>query len=856
MRGSRIFRLSADGHDGRVIRFVSGLPAKLSESLAGDKPTSWVTVTRTGKFFDRRYGEFEITRAMLAEMVANFDAGTYGQEIFLDVSHEPDKGAAAKVVKLTIEGDRLRALVEWTPYGVEAVKGRGFRYLSAEFHENWQDNEQRATHGCVLLGAGLTTRPVIKRLDPVSLSEQTDGEGAAILLHPTLLSELIHEVRTTMNKHLEQLKAALAAKKLSEAAIASVLKAAEQAMTGMTDEAAMKALCEQLLDGAVKLAESGQTPGSISISLGMTDAAVAELVAKKLAEQSAAAKTLAETAAAKAKLLADTVGEKIKDADIAKELCESVSGVVAGMDDAGVKALAEKLIKLGEPLVAQKQLSTLGWGNFRGNAIINVDSSNQVKALQAAVDKRLGFEGMPARRRFELSGGVEVAEGKALAEKVLAAFDAEHGRQLHAEHKMLAGGDGIMSDVAVPAVFERTVIREVLYQMVGLALVDVGSDVFSQSVSIPYSYRDTTAAGKGNTRTYEGQGIKRAGIKQALDLAYPLPQKLAFEISDEMRYLTGNGQLNFDVVAENARNAIRIVGEDTESLIWNEQVNASDEYAVTAVANESLTGVNGTNKVFVLAQFPVVKPRKIFDLQGNQVGSTVNPVTFTYNGAACYEYDGTGTQSAGTYFVMDYTLGEVRFVTQAGAAVTPTNALPIVATAYSYSTNVAKWDTDLGSLKMKERYDDLLYRIGLRKSLLEDQRSYAASQLLMSGTLMTAIEQAEQFGANFARPGTALDQNGNLGAVKGIPGFKSYAPGLQLGDNRIVVGQRGLTRFRMLKPWQLGQLQDQKDANGRFTGKKEAYGDQFVALHTPSPLKAGFTSIVLYSATGRVNRAA
>ena len=60
----------------------------------------------------------------------------------------------------------------------------------------------------------------------------------------------------------------------------------------------------------------------------------------------------------------------------------------------------------------------------------------------------------------------------------------------------------------------------------------------------------------------------------------------------------------------------------------------------------------------------------------------------------------------------------------------------------------------------------------------------------------------------------------------------------------------------MLKPWALGQLQDQKDANGRFTGKKEAYGDQFIALHTPLPLKAGFTSIVLFSATGRVNRAA
>lgn len=854
MRGSRHFRLSESGSGGRTIRFVSGLPKALSESLTGDAPKSWVTVTRTGTFFDRRYGQFEITRAMLAEMVANFDANTYGQEIFFDVSHEPDKGASAKLIKLAIEGDRLRALVEWTKYGVEAVKERGFRYLSAEFDENWQDNEKRATHGCVLLGAGLTIRPVIKHLDPISLSEQNDSDTAAILLHPTLLSELMNEVKNTMNKHLEELKKQLAAKGLSEAAITAAVKLAEQAMTGMTDDGAMKTLCDAFAANAKQLSESG---GATTIQVnGLSAADVNAAVAKALAEQQTAAKTLAEQGASRRKLLADTVGEKVKDAEVVLQTCKPFDSLVATLSEDQVKALAGEVIALAEPLAAQKQLASMGFGNFRGNAIISVDSSNQIKALQEAVDKRLGLSSKPAIQRFSLSNGVEVPEGKMLAEKVLAAFDAEHGQQMHVEHKMLAGGDGIMSDVAVPSIFERTVIREVLYQMVGMALVNSDTAPYSQSVFIPYSYRDTTAAGKNDTRTYEGQPVKRAGVKQTGDTAYPIPQKLAFEISDELRYLTGNGQISFDILAENAANAIRIVGEDTERLIWNEQVNASDEYAVTAIANEALTGVNGTNKVFVLANFPVVKPRKIFDLQGNQIGNTLNPVTFTYNGAACYEYDGSGTQSAGTYFSLDYNLGEVRFVNQLGAIVTPTNALAIVATAYSTSTNVYKWDTDLGGVKVKERYADLLYRIGLRKSLLEDQRSYPASQMLMSGTLMTALEQAEDFAANYARNGTVLDQNGNLGAVKGIPGFKSYAPGLQLGDNRIVIGQRGLTRFRMLKPWQLGQLENQRDANGRFTGKKEAYGDQFIALHTPAPLKAGFTSIALYSATARVNRAA
>ena len=131
MQAMRIIKLEAANHPGAV-RFLSGLQVKLADG----KTTSWVTVTRTGKFSDPRYGAFDISREMLLSMVSNFDARTYGQDVFIDVSHRPDNGAAGKIVKLTVEGDRLRAQVEWTPYGVEAIKQKGYAYLSAEFHDN------------------------------------------------------------------------------------------------------------------------------------------------------------------------------------------------------------------------------------------------------------------------------------------------------------------------------------------------------------------------------------------------------------------------------------------------------------------------------------------------------------------------------------------------------------------------------------------------------------------------------------------------------------------------------------------------------------------------------------------------
>lgn len=830
----RVIRLSEG--DGRLVRFVSE-----SIRLGEDQPTSWVTVTRTGEFSDPRYGKFSITPAMLAEMVKNFTGKAYGQDIFIDVAHKPENGAAGKVVALAVEGDRLRAKVEWTPMGVEAVRAKGYAYLSAEYHENWRDNEAGNPHGCVLLGAGLVTRPCIKRLDPVQLSE-ADGESV-LLLHPKLLNDLISEVKDTMKKHLEELKKQLEAKGLSEAAIAAVISLAEKAMTGMTDEAQMKALCEAFAADAKKLTEGG--PVTVNVAGGLTAADVAAAVAKQLAERDDAAKKLAETQAGNVKLLGEQIAElgKSLSEDTRKELVDGLTpAITAEMSAPAIKALAEVQVKMAEKAEANKQLAASGF-HFRGNAHITVDSTNEVLKLQETIDRRLGITPPKESPNAEL------------VKKVLAQFDAERGAELSREHKHLAAGDGIISDVSVPAIFERTVIREALYPLVALQFVNVGTSEFAVAAQIPYSYRDVTAAGRDSTRKYEGQGIARAGIKQAMETAYPIPQKLAFEVSDELRYLTGAGRIDFDATAENVRNASRIIGEDLERLILNECVNAGDEFAVSA-GNDTLTAtVNGTNKVFVTSNFPVVRPRKVFDLQGNQVGTTVNPIVVTLNSIVRQEYDGSGTQSAGTYYTMDYNLGEIRFVSETGASVTPTNAWPLVVT-YSYTTNVTKFDTDLGSLKVGEKWDDFIYRYGLRRSVLEDQRFYRANFGLMSGTVHEQVLLANQFAAINDRGQTSVSGAGDLGSIRSVPNFKSFAPGLQLGDTRVLIGERGNTRFRMAKPWQMGELQDQKDVNGRFTGKKEAYGDQFIFLHTPSQLKGCYSSVVLYSATGRVARVA
>lgn len=869
-RQARRFSLSTDDAPARV-RFLS-----VAVELAEGQKTSWVTVTRTGTFTDPRYGEFSITPAMLAEMVKNFDARVLGQDVFIDVAHRPSDGAAARVLRLAVEGSRLRALVEWTDFGLDAVRKRGFTYLSAEFHEAWKDNERGNAHGCVLIGAGLTTRPVIKHLDPVALalaeSDPTDPDddtAAKLAVHPHLLQTL----ESDMNKHLQALRTKLLAQGLTEAQIAPILAAAlKQLEAAAADDAKCLALVDTFTAAGESLAAHLKTLGApapaagatgapitLQVGNGLDAAAVTREVQRVLAEQAAAAATAATTLAGKVKLLADTVNAAttVPEADRTAAVKELSALVTPELSDEQVKRLAEfALAQLGKTSAAA-QLAALGYRPPSGSVHITVESGNQIKALQEQVDRRLGVSGQPDAQRFARTGGQLLAVNKAYADKVLAQFDEIHGARLAGEHKMLAAGTGQIGDFAVPAVFERTVIREALYNLVGLNFVDVGTAAFAPVIQVPYSYRDTTAAGINTTRNYELSAIPKAGVIQTFDEARPIPQKLSMLISNEMQYLLNGAPIDFDPLAENMRNISRIIGEDTDRLIQNEVLNSADEALVTAGQSDTITAqVNGTNRIFVLTQFPVVRPRQVFDLKGVQVGSTVNPITVTLNSVARTEYRTGVTLSAGLYWIMDYNLGEIRFVNELGVLQTPTNAWPLVV-VYSWTQNVSKFNLDVQANPdtINAVYDRLLTSIGSRKVVIENDRYYMANMALMSGAVDNSLGQATTFTANGSRPGTGMNADGSIGVVKGLPVFNTRAPGLATADARIIIGERGNTRFRMLRPFSMVDITEAHNAAGAFIGAKESYGEQFVVAHTPTQRRNANTSVVLYSVAGRVARA-
>jgi hypothetical protein len=102
---------------------------------------------------------------------------------------------------------------------------------------------------------------------------------------------------------------------------------------------------------------------------------------------------------------------------------------------------------------------------------------------------------------------------------------------------------------------------------------------------------------------------------------------------------------------------------------------------------------------------------------------------------------------------------------------------------------------------------------------------------------------------------TGLAGDGSVGFVKDMAVFRPRAPGSLFGDTRIVVGERGNTRFRMVKPWSMTAMEQARDvATGAFIDAQEAFGTQWVGSHTPTQLKGAATSIVLFSTIGRIAR--
>lgn len=845
-RAPRHIRLDDRTSPAGSVRFVSGFQASLAEG----RTRSVVTVTRTGTFTDPRYGTFSITREILLGMVRNFDAGVLGQKVFIDLNHDPTKGAAGEIVALAVEGERLRATVEWTPLGLAAIRDRGMVYLSAEYHEAWQDNEQRQTHGPVLLGAALTTRPVIKRLDPVRLSDINPASDRPVLLHPELVRQLSETVRQIVDKHLKWLRKQLAALGLAEAQIKKILASYELAAKSVgEDEDGLKALAESFA-GSAKALHTPDDDASRTAPAGAPagePGAVSAAVDRALAARAQAAADAAATLEARRALFAAEIeGAQSLSEETRKTLMEARDLVTGEMSEDQVKRFAKQQIALGGQIQAARQLASMGWTGA-GSPRISADDQTTIRSLSQCIRDHLRHT--PQAQ----IGAIRLAErDHPFVARVLGEFDRIHAARLDSEHKTLTGSTDT-SHTDLPISFQREVIREALSDLQVLGLVQNLTDFSAtQTTQIPYEERDVGSIPNDGI-VYEGQGIPRAGLEQKMDLAYVLPMKLALRLTNEVMHFTRASAINWDAWGRNIESNARAMRELLARRIGNELLRASDAYQAAAVTSESIAAqLDGSNSTIKTVQFPIVRPFQQRDLRGNAVGSPECPITILFGATPVLMWDGTGTQAAGTYWrITSVNLGYIQFVNAAGTPVTPDEATATI--SYHRVTNVLKWDTDFDpdDIRLEEHWNGLLRAVGARKAMLRSDRYTEPNFLLMSPALEDAATNAEGFIPLKARAGAAADGDGDLVRIKGIGAVTTNAPGLDLGDERILMSQRGTLSYVIAKPWGVSQPFEAVDSQGRPTGTRVAYGEELNSVHQPVPTRYRSSSVLVYSAAGR-----
>ena len=169
-------------------RYIYITEITLDESGDDDKPViSTEQILRKGTFEHPMYGKLQFDDELFDKLIGNFNKNVRKVDIAVDVEHRPEEGAAGWFRKLFKKDDGLYAEIEWTEKGVELIKGKIYKYMSADYTPNYIDPETGKQYGPTLLGAALTNRPFVKGMKPVNLS---DFEGGDVTLSTTPYADL------------------------------------------------------------------------------------------------------------------------------------------------------------------------------------------------------------------------------------------------------------------------------------------------------------------------------------------------------------------------------------------------------------------------------------------------------------------------------------------------------------------------------------------------------------------------------------------------------------------------------------------------------------------------------------------
>lgn len=365
---------------GQVRRVM--LAQEQGTAVTGDLAQHWFEVAKCGTYYDWRYGNFEITAQLLAELKANFDADVLALKVALDCNHEPEDGAMAWIAELDVQGNSLMARFgEWTPEGEQAVRDGKYRYFSIEFSplELPADDGVRVIDN-VLKGIALTNRPVLKGMEGTFAEKAAPNDSnqpAKAVNHNQTMKNMVTKLCEALMKRPKVGKGDVETVKLM---LADLTDDEKNEVKPQVEQVEAKAASDEKADteaaeaAAKELAEKGDPAKALAEALprlAKLEAANATLLAEKSAKEQAeviASMMLSEknlkgfpaAALAAVTALVKDVGTETarKFAEVIPQITDA-SGKTVELGDGGVKA-GEDATGAADKALAEERAKTSG----------------------------------------------------------------------------------------------------------------------------------------------------------------------------------------------------------------------------------------------------------------------------------------------------------------------------------------------------------------------------------------------------------------------------------------------------------------------------------------------------------------
>ena len=241
----------------KTVLIDGGCPVAL-----GDEEARFIyNLLPVGEFYDKRYGRVSITPAKVQQMANNFGKCP-AYEVPVKLGHEQGAKSPGKVIAATAKPEGLEVTLLVDADTAQAINAKQYRYMSAEFDEDYHDKKTGEKVGAVLLGAALVNQPAHPYVAPLVLADNvtpdTKQEGnddnmtelEDLRLQLSDMKALKAQADAEMKELREQSE--ITAKKLAdlEAQNKSLIEERERAENAR-NEAEVKALCDKWISQGV-----------------------------------------------------------------------------------------------------------------------------------------------------------------------------------------------------------------------------------------------------------------------------------------------------------------------------------------------------------------------------------------------------------------------------------------------------------------------------------------------------------------------------------------------------------------------------------------------------------------------------